>query len=325
MAFPSTPTGCSTAACCPTRTTIRSCDPLPVATAPWPSSWAATPRSSAGWRTCGRCSRAGCRRSPGRTAATLPWPSAAPAAVTAPSTSPSGSPRPFVCSGASWCAIAAWLAKARKRNAGLRAFPPEHGALSRRSPAVADLRAALHGNGEGLPARRHALWRMPDPRWRGSRRAGDPGGDRLPRPYRRLGHAATRHAACHRPRRAALSHPTHAKVRVVAPVGRLDHDNCEAFRNDLAPHLDACLSEGHALIFDLSRLEYVSSAGLRCLMLAARQAVSRSGRLVIASLQPLVAEIFQISRFNLVFDVFPTMREALASVSSEAVEAFERG
>jgi anti-anti-sigma factor len=123
----------------------------------------------------------------------------------------------------------------------------------------------------------------------------------------------------------ALSHRNYAKVRVVAPVGRLDHDNCEAFRNDLAPHLDACLHEGQALIFDLSRLEYVSSAGLRCLMLAARQAVSRSGRLVITSLQPLVAEIFQISRFNLVFDVFPTMREALASVSSEAVEAFERG
>src|SRR2546430_3408852 len=123
----------------------------------------------------------------------------------------------------------------------------------------------------------------------------------------------------------ALSHRNYAKVRVVAPVGRLDHDNCETFRNDLAPRLDACLREGQALIFDLSGLEYVSSAGLRCLMLAARQAVSRSGRLVIASLQPLVAEIFQISRFNLVFDVFPTMREALASVSSEAVEAFERG
>src|SRR5438046_9261933 len=67
----------------------------------------------------------------------------------------------------------------------------------------------------------------------------------------------------------ALSHRNYAKVRVVAPVGRLDHDNCEAFRNDLAPHLDACLREGQALIFDLSGLEYVSSAGLRCLMLAA--------------------------------------------------------
>jgi len=45
----------------------------------------------------------------------------------------------------------------------------------------------------------------------------------------------------------ALSHRNYAKVRVVAPVGRLDHDNCEAFRNDLAPHLDACLREADVL------------------------------------------------------------------------------
>ena len=35
-------------------------------------------------------------------------------------------------------------------------------------------------------------------------------------------------------------------------------------------------------------------------------------------MQPVVAEIFQISRFNLVLEVFPTLREALASVSPQA-------
>src|SRR5436309_15740412 len=103
----------------------------------------------------------------------------------------------------------------------------------------------------------------------------------------------------------ALSHRNYAKVRVVAPVGRLDHDNCEAFRNDLAAHLDACMREGQALIFDLSGLEYVSSAALCCLMLAVSQAISRSGHLVIASLQALVPEIFLLNHGNLVFAVFP--------------------
>jgi anti-anti-sigma regulatory factor len=42
-------------------------------------------------------------------------------------------------------------------------------------------------------------------------------------------------------------------------------------------------------------------------------------------MQPVVAEIFQISRFNLVLEVFPTLRDALASVSPQAVAAFERG
>ncbi len=122
----------------------------------------------------------------------------------------------------------------------------------------------------------------------------------------------------------ALPHRSYGTARVVSPRGRLDHDNCEAFQADLAPHVEACARDKHALVLDLSGLEYVSSAGLRCLMIAAREAKSRASRITVASMQPVVAEIFQISRFNLVLDVFPTVREALASVSPQALQAFER-
>jgi anti-anti-sigma factor len=123
----------------------------------------------------------------------------------------------------------------------------------------------------------------------------------------------------------AISHRNYGKARVLAPKGRLDHDNCEAFRADIAPHLELCARDGEALVLDMSGLEYVSSAGLRCLMLAARESGVRSGRVKVGAMQPVVAEIFQISRFNLVFEVFPTLREALASVSAQAAEAFDRG
>jgi hypothetical protein len=43
----------------------------------------------------------------------------------------------------------------------------------------------------------------------------------------------------------------------------------------------------------------------------------------VAALQPMVAEIFQISHFNLVFQVFPTVREALGAVSADAAAAFD--
>jgi anti-sigma B factor antagonist len=122
-----------------------------------------------------------------------------------------------------------------------------------------------------------------------------------------------------------LPHKNYGPARAIAPQGRLDHDNCDAFRAELAPHLDVCVRERLPLVLDMSGLEYVSSAGLRCLMLAAKEARERSGKLVVAAMQPIVAEIFQISRFNLVFEVFPTLREALASVSPQAAEAFDRG
>ena len=78
------------------------------------------------------------------------------------------------------------------------------------------------------------------------------------------------------------------------------------------------------VVLDLSGLEYISSAGLRCFMLGSREARAQNARVVVAALQPMVAEIFAISHFNLVFQVFPGVREALASVSPEAAAAFDK-
>jgi anti-anti-sigma regulatory factor len=60
-------------------------------------------------------------------------------------------------------------------------------------------------------------------------------------------------------------------------------------------------------------------------MLASRQAKAHHGRIFVASMQPMVAEIFEISHFNLMFQVFPTVREALGTVSADAASAFEKG
>jgi anti-sigma B factor antagonist len=116
-----------------------------------------------------------------------------------------------------------------------------------------------------------------------------------------------------------------ANAVAVHVAGRLDQDTCEAFRGQLIQFVESVAHDGGAIVLDLSALEYVSSAGLRCFMLASRQAKAQHGRIFVAALQPMVAEIFQISHFNLVFQVFPTMREAMAAVSAEAAGAYEKG
>jgi anti-sigma B factor antagonist len=121
-----------------------------------------------------------------------------------------------------------------------------------------------------------------------------------------------------------LESRTYADTVVVAPTGRLDHDNCEAFRAGLDPYLELAAANDEHMVLDLSGLEYVSSAGLRCFMLAAKQARSQGGRIVLAALRPVVAEIFQISRFDMVFEVFPSVREALAALSAASAAAFDR-
>jgi anti-sigma B factor antagonist len=120
-----------------------------------------------------------------------------------------------------------------------------------------------------------------------------------------------------------LSPRRFADAVVVSPVGRIDQSNADVFEEALARHLARCTGGEDRLIVDLSGLEYISSAGLRVLMLAAKQSKAQGGTLLLAGLQPLVQEIFEISRFTMVFGITPSLREALAKASASALSAFE--
>lgn len=109
----------------------------------------------------------------------------------------------------------------------------------------------------------------------------------------------------------------HDKALVLQAAGRIDHLAAAAFEAALAPHLAGCSADGHSLILDLSALDYISSAGLRILMLAAKQAKTVGGRILLAAPQPVVREILEISRFDRVFELRDSLAEALATVAKE--------
>ena len=114
-----------------------------------------------------------------------------------------------------------------------------------------------------------------------------------------------------------------AETVVLSPHGRIDHATAEEFKTALLAELDACAPGRDRVVLDLGGVEYIASVGLRALMLAARQAKAQGSTLVVAALQPLVREVFEISRFTLLFTVFPTVRDALASLSPDALVAFD--
>lgn len=101
---------------------------------------------------------------------------------------------------------------------------------------------------------------------------------------------------------------------IVAPQGRIDQTSAEAFRLALEPHLAACQKGAPALIIDFSGIPYISSVGLRVLMLASRQVAMQQGRLALACLTPTVREVFAISRFDLVLKTFDSVSEAVEAL-----------
>lgn len=97
-----------------------------------------------------------------------------------------------------------------------------------------------------------------------------------------------------------------ANLLVLAPVGRIDNLTSTEFQARL---LAALTSSPADVIVDFSRVEYISSAGLRALM-AGTRLKPKERRLAVACLHTVVREIFAISRFSHVVPVFDTVEEA---------------
>lgn len=112
-----------------------------------------------------------------------------------------------------------------------------------------------------------------------------------------------------------------ADVTVLVPAGRLDHKGSEPFKDAM---MTALQSDGSgSVVVDLSGVDYVSSVGLRAIMIASKHARGGKGDLLVCALQPTVQEIFEISRFNHVVKIHDDLRGALASLSEQAAGAYD--
>lgn len=105
------------------------------------------------------------------------------------------------------------------------------------------------------------------------------------------------------------------KAVILAPAGRIDMATAEQFRERLIPLVHAAGKTGESVVIDFAGVDYISSAGLRVLMLAAKEARASGSKVAVAALQPLVNEIFQISRFDKVLPCHPGVDEALAAIA----------
>ena len=113
-----------------------------------------------------------------------------------------------------------------------------------------------------------------------------------------------------------------ADTTVVTPGERIDHRSAAALEAALLPLVDQAIAAKGALVLDFSTVAYISSVGLRVLMIAAQQMRQAQAPLLVAGLQSVVAEIFTISRFDKVIPVCATLEEALAKISPAALAAW---
>lgn len=107
-----------------------------------------------------------------------------------------------------------------------------------------------------------------------------------------------------------ISTRTSNDTHIVAIAGSLD----SATAPEAQKALDGILASARKVILDFSGLDYISSAGLRVLLGAAKKLRSSGGTLRMFGLNQSVKEVFDISGFSAILSVYPSEAEALAAM-----------
>lgn len=105
------------------------------------------------------------------------------------------------------------------------------------------------------------------------------------------------------------------EIPVFSLSGRLDAITSPLLEERLQPLLEDSLGARH-LIFEVSALSYVSSAGLRVFLMAQRQLATRGGGLAFAGLTRQVLDLFQLAGLQDLFVIKESVEAATTGLAS---------
>lgn len=109
-----------------------------------------------------------------------------------------------------------------------------------------------------------------------------------------------------------INEQTVGSALVVSLNGRLDGVTAP----DLEARVASVVERGDVkVVLDCSAMPYVSSAGLRALLVSARKCQQAGGKLAIAALKPECRSVLEMSGFLKVIDCHETSESALAALS----------
>jgi anti-sigma B factor antagonist len=97
-------------------------------------------------------------------------------------------------------------------------------------------------------------------------------------------------------------------VTIVEPRGRIDTSGAKPFGDRVA----ALINSGtHHILIDLRQIPYISSAGFRALLIAAKMIDNAKGKLVLCGMSAEIKRLFEIGAFTDLFTICGTRDEGI--------------
>lgn len=100
------------------------------------------------------------------------------------------------------------------------------------------------------------------------------------------------------------------EVLIVSPRGHLDTQATNSFEMEMRRVLD----EGaRRVVFDLASLDFISSSGVRIVLVTARVLQQHQGRFALCNLKPHVMDIFRLAGMDRIVRITESLDAAVAS------------
>jgi anti-sigma B factor antagonist len=103
------------------------------------------------------------------------------------------------------------------------------------------------------------------------------------------------------------------QVLTIALGGRLDGTTSKGVEERILKVIEG---GQRTRVIDLQHLDYISSIGLRVLMLAAKRLKTVGGSIVLCALQQNVKQVFDIAGFGVLFRTFETRAQAVEQLQA---------
>ena len=107
-----------------------------------------------------------------------------------------------------------------------------------------------------------------------------------------------------------ISTRTNDDIHIVGIAGSLDSGTSPEAQKSL----DSVVATAKKVALDFSQLDYISSAGLRVLLGAAKQLRAKGGTLGMFGLNQSVREVFDLSGFSPILPVYQSEADALSAM-----------
>ena len=96
-------------------------------------------------------------------------------------------------------------------------------------------------------------------------------------------------------------------ITVISPIGRVDTSTAKLFEEGVLKFIK---DNGQQVVISFSSIDYISSAGLRVIVMTGKKLASLKGKLALIDMAPKIQEVFKMSGVDKIIKIYPNLQTA---------------